>query len=1474
VAITFVNVGAGTPAGTTTSATTTAITPPLPTNTAIGDRVYIFTAASNTATVVPSSWTTIFRNVAVGTVGTTAGAGTGQRFISAFYRDRDTTWTMPSVVLTSATNNSHAACAVTLRKDAADTWNAPTFTAAAHDTTDGTGYSVTSPSWAGVTGGWIFSVTGLNDNVTSSTPGGTSTGMTLGTRTERYDNGTATGNDVQLVVADAPVTAGGTGTITRTATLSAASQGGTAWVQQTVTSPADTTAPTVPTGLTATPSAGQVDLSWTASTDAVGVDSYRVRRDGADLTGATALTGVAYTDTAVTAGASYSYTVSAVDAAGNRSAESTAATATVPSGGGAPQTPSRVQSAVSTNYQFAQTSTYTAPAWGTSPTAGNLLLFCAAIDKAGGPTLGSITAGWTVRAYQNGLSGTTEGVTILVATKTAAGGDAPPTITWTANSTTGGGANGILQEWSGVDTTTPLSPIVIAPYTGTTVQSISAGPLTPDLANGRVMAFFCTDSMPSGQPASAFSPAATGWTANQLGAAAISTGAGTPGAALIERTAAPVAGTAVPATTFTWTNTADESQAVMFVLRGAGGGGGTPTPTLVSRTVGIPGPTSAYVKTETTDAAQVHLRVATNSGMTTGVLNGVKVIPDALSIAQPEITGLSSGTRYFYRVVMTDGDGVEVVDTASVVGEFSTAPVGQANFAFSFASCCNAADSASMAAVAARRDAFFLHIGDMFYADASGTTLANIRTKLRDKVLAPNHAAAFSVTPMDYVPSDHDAANNGTNAGADATAWTNWNQARRDVLPVAADLPATTGVYGTFVWGRVRFIKIDRRSFATIPSATDNATKTSLGATQKQWLKDQITAATEPVIIIVNPDPWVGAAQVGDDGWFGYTTERTELANFFIASGKNIAMTAGDMHAVAAHDGVSGSPGNIAVFHGAPLNNAASQKGGPYTVGPYPATGTATVDQYARIVVTDTGSQISLAYTGYSSDNTVRATLTKTYTLAADVTSSASDVAGATDTVTTTLTAARSATDTADATDSASTTLTANRATTDAAGATDSHSWSADVVRPATDTAGAADVASTTLTAARSAVDTAGASDTATWSADVTRPVVDTAGASDVASATLDAQRAATSTAGASDAVTVAVDYVRTATSGAGAVDSVSTTLAQGQDRAASSSAGASDQVSTALDAQRSAASAAGAVDSVAVAIDYVRTASSGAGATDTASASLAAVRSATSIADAVDAASAAQDLTRSAASTAGAVDAAARTLDATRSASSTADARDEINVSAAGQTTLTATSSAGTTDAVAVIRNVVINVSSGAGAVDTVTTAADVQRSVSSTAGAVDAASTSAAAGIDRSAVSTAGATDAVSTQLDSGRAAVSTAGATDNVTWEMARVITRYASSNAGAVDEIAAVRDVHLTASSAAGATDVAGIGRALQAIAASAAGATDTVMWTISTFRGAYVVRYGAPRTAATGRDGRVRTIRIAGQLRSGHTEEKE
>jgi poly(beta-D-mannuronate) lyase len=94
----------------------------------------------------------------------------------------------------------------------------------------------------------------------------------------------------------------------------------------------DTQAPTVPTGLSASAaSSSQINLSWAASTDNVGVTGYDIYRAGS-LVGSSATT--SYSDSGLSASTSYSYTVKAKDAANNTSAASGSASATTQTSGG------------------------------------------------------------------------------------------------------------------------------------------------------------------------------------------------------------------------------------------------------------------------------------------------------------------------------------------------------------------------------------------------------------------------------------------------------------------------------------------------------------------------------------------------------------------------------------------------------------------------------------------------------------------------------------------------------------------------------------------------------------------------------------------------------------------------------------------------------------------------------------------------------------------------------------------------------------------------------------------------------------------------------------------------------------------------------------------------------------------------------------------------------------------------------------
>ncbi len=102
------------------------------------------------------------------------------------------------------------------------------------------------------------------------------------------------------------------------------------WWKPTPGDTTDTQPPTAPANLTATAaSSSQINLTWSASTDNVGVTGYRILRGGTQVGTST---GTSYSDTGLAANTPYSYVVQAVDAAGNVSPNSNTATATTQAG--------------------------------------------------------------------------------------------------------------------------------------------------------------------------------------------------------------------------------------------------------------------------------------------------------------------------------------------------------------------------------------------------------------------------------------------------------------------------------------------------------------------------------------------------------------------------------------------------------------------------------------------------------------------------------------------------------------------------------------------------------------------------------------------------------------------------------------------------------------------------------------------------------------------------------------------------------------------------------------------------------------------------------------------------------------------------------------------------------------------------------------------------------------------------------------
>jgi phosphodiesterase/alkaline phosphatase D-like protein len=390
--------------------------------------------------------------------------------------------------------------------------------------------------------------------------------------------------------------------------------------------------------------------------------------------------------------------------------------------------------------------------------------------------------------------------------------------------------------------------------------------------------------------------------------------------------------------------------------------------------IGAVTPTGATVSTKfgnLTGGERAQLVASTSSALTSPI-TGTSVTVDANGYAKLPTGALSSNTTYFYGVSINGG-------TATQIGSFKTYPTVSTtptSFTFGFASCANA-DTAALPNLKAKNPAFFMHMGDLGYFDINTNDQTAFRSGIDGVINRTNHKPFFKDVPVHYVWSDHDWNTNDSNGSAASGPAA--QAVYRQIVP-HYPLGSTDGrgIYYTFVYGRVRFIVTDLRSYKSAQSATDNASKTMMGATQKGWFKNWITTATEQAIAWVCELPWIQATTAGEDQWGGYNTERQELASYISASGKNLVIISGDMHALAYDSGVN-SPGGIPVFQAAPLHQAASIKGGPYSAGPYPASGSATVEQYGFMTVTDSSGTISFGFQGFDAGGVQRVSGTTTF---------------------------------------------------------------------------------------------------------------------------------------------------------------------------------------------------------------------------------------------------------------------------------------------------------------------------------------------------------------------------------------------------------------------------------------------------------------------------------------------------------------
>ena len=356
-------------------------------------------------------------------------------------------------------------------------------------------------------------------------------------------------------------------------------------------------------------------------------------------------------------------------------------------------------------------------------------------------------------------------------------------------------------------------------------------------------------------------------------------------------------------------------------------------------------------------------------------------------LAQCRMEGLSPDTLLYARISV---DGTAQTDH---IVEFRTPPaIGDPHsFSFGFASCNRGQYHSTQPysnhpiweEINNQGLRLFVHMGDWGYPDNGFDEIRNPGHNDGDhprywwlnfdgNMATARQKELFRTTPISYSWDDHDfGPNNGMGYAEDGTKRVYRDpavKAYRTTIPHDEALPGDTdAVYWSYVIGRVRFMKTDERSEAVYNTGD------RYGATQLQWIKDQIMAAKAAGQIIVweLSVPWIisedspHGGHTSDDAWpqIGFD-DRDELGDFVTAEGMSNSIVAivGDMHALAADDGRNNEWGGFPVLHGAPIDQGNSTKGGPYQIGPF----TNSENQWAKCDVTDNGGDtIAVDYQGY-----------------------------------------------------------------------------------------------------------------------------------------------------------------------------------------------------------------------------------------------------------------------------------------------------------------------------------------------------------------------------------------------------------------------------------------------------------------------------------------------------------------------------
>jgi alkaline phosphatase D len=307
------------------------------------------------------------------------------------------------------------------------------------------------------------------------------------------------------------------------------------------------------------------------------------------------------------------------------------------------------------------------------------------------------------------------------------------------------------------------------------------------------------------------------------------------------------------------------------------------------------------------------------------------------STGRRRIDGLRPATRHAYRL---QGRG------ETVAGEFVTAPAAEADTPVRLVwsgdlggqHFCRRVDGGYRIfdAMIGLRPDFFVFLGDTMYADSSckgsglvpgadfiATTLPRYRDKHRYNRADGALQRFFRTTSVYAIWDDHEVRNDFSGSAEPLMAV--GRQAFLEYWPIEPPREEPGRLYRSVRWGRsLELFILDTRQYRSPNARLDGPTKTMLGAAQRRWLIDGVTASTAVWKVVATPSPlsvprghiaardsWSNASIFGlpEEGGTGFVSERDAMLGALASRGvQNLVFLTADAHyaLVARHEPIAG----------------------------------------------------------------------------------------------------------------------------------------------------------------------------------------------------------------------------------------------------------------------------------------------------------------------------------------------------------------------------------------------------------------------------------------------------------------------------------------------------------------------------------------------------------------------------------------